>query len=143
MEALRRIAHAADGRGPATAITPSVLRHLGLAEPTDLVTWSGGAAKADIAGLAPLVAAAAARGDEVAGRLVGAAVEALVAHVHALARRKPALADAPVALAGGLVEPGGPLRAAVVASLREDGLGVNGRAGGRGPGRRASGPAAG
>lgn len=126
VEALRRMAHAADGRGPATAITPSVLRHLGLAEPTDLVTWSGGAAKADIAGLAPLVAAAAARGDEVAGRLVGAAVEALVAHVHALARRKPALADAAVALAGGLVEPGGPLRAAVVASLREDGLGVNG-----------------
>lgn len=109
--ALRATAQTHDGRGAATALVRPVLRHTGVVEPEALIAWAAAASKADIAALAPTVLAAAEEGDEVAGHLATRAGAELAMHVVALARRLgPWLDTLPLALAGGLLAPGRPLR---------------------------------
>lgn len=120
MEALRAVVRGEDGRGPATSLRDSVLAHAGVASPGGLVAWAAGAPRARVAELAPLVARAAESGDGVAALIVGEAVHALVAHVSALVAHLAPWDPAPgVALAGGLLDPGGPLRARVRSELRD------------------------
>jgi N-acetylglucosamine kinase-like BadF-type ATPase len=71
-EGLRAIARAHDGRGPATALTDSVLEHVDLADPASLVplVYREGFGVAQIAGLAPLVRQAAQTGDPVAKNIL-------------------------------------------------------------------------
>ena len=60
LAALRAVARAADGRGPQTALTSSVLAHWGLSQPQNLVqyVYQRDTGRAEIAALAPLVEAA-------------------------------------------------------------------------------------
>ena len=113
VSALRAIARAADGRAPPTALTAAVLDHLGLARPRDLPAWAESAAKADIAALAPVAIRTARSGDAAAQTIVRRALDALGDQLSAAIRQLfPSASDTPppVALAGGLIAPDGPLR---------------------------------
>ena len=86
--------------------------------------WSKDAEKSDVAALAPGVLAAAEGGDRAAGEIVARAVVGLVRHARALVDALELPAAPPVALVGGLVEPGGRMRARVEAALGEEGFRV-------------------
>ncbi|MFH1085846.1 MAG: BadF/BadG/BcrA/BcrD ATPase family protein [Chloroflexota bacterium] len=123
MDALHAIVCAADGRGPATALTERVLGHLGLAAPDGLVAWTYGQAFGwqRFAALAPLVSEAASAGDAVALDILNGAAHHLADSALAVVRRLD-LQDEPFDLvlsgsvwqAGELVQ--APLRAAVLAA---------------------------
>ncbi len=120
LRALRASVRAADGRGKETALLTRLLTQLGLLEPDDLVGWSSAAGKSAIAALAPLVIELADAGDGVAAAIVETAVAALLNQVAALlSRLGPWSAPPGLALAGGLIAPGGPLRDRVVAALAD------------------------
>jgi glucosamine kinase len=111
LEALRRVARGAEGRGPSTGMERGILTHLGLATPEALVSWTADAKKADIAALVPLVVAASKDGDGVAVEILVKAVEELDGHVHALLSNLGPWSTPPrVAFTGGLLGPKGPLR---------------------------------
>jgi N-acetylglucosamine kinase-like BadF-type ATPase len=78
--ALRAVARAADGRGPATALTSRVLDHFGVARPADLVTevYDRQLRHHALAQLARLVQLARDEGDEVATQILEAAAHELV-----------------------------------------------------------------
>jgi len=112
LEALKRVARQADGRAPETALRAAILSRLGLETIDDLVQWAGGASRAEVAALVPLVAGASAAGDAVAGEILVRAVEELEDHVLAILENLGPWERPPgIALAGGLITPGGPLRA--------------------------------
>jgi glucosamine kinase len=125
LEGLRAVARARDGRGPATELTRLLLAATGVEDPEALIPWASRASKGDIAALASVVAEAAS-GDDVAGRLLVAAAVALAVQATTLADRLgPWKAESPpVALAGGLLSPGGPLRDRVESLLSDAGLSV-------------------
>ena len=123
-----------EGRGPGTALSHELSQALGVPSPAGFLSWTEEAGKGMVAALAPLVVRMAQEGDEVARGLVEGAVAALVAHVEALmpdpdpgragqgsgaTRHRP-----PVALAGGLLSTGGPLRDAILAILATRGFPV-------------------
>lgn len=111
VDALRRVVRQADGRAPRTRLRVAVLDFLGLEGAESLVRWAGGASKADVAGLAPVVAAAAAAGDGVAAEILEGATDELEGHVLAILENLgPWHEPPPVALAGGLLRPGRVLR---------------------------------
>jgi glucosamine kinase len=125
LRALRAVVRAADGRGPPTELRDRLLGEIGLDAPEALIRWAAGAGKASVARLAPTVCGVANAGDEVAAAIVTGAVESLKAHVVALRQRLgPWRATPRLALAGGLLAPGGPLREAVVASTASFGCAV-------------------
>ena len=110
--ALSVVAAAADGREPETALTGAVLTSLGLQDTTQLIPWAASATPAMLATLAPVVLTVAAGGDQRANSIVSLAVEELALHVRALARRlfTDERASVPLALSGGLLTMGSPLR---------------------------------
>jgi len=117
-EALSRVTRHADGRAPATDLLHRVLEHLQLDRVDDLVAWVNDAKRSEVASLAPLVVETARSGDEVAGEMVLRATQELEGHVLAvLENLGPWAAPPPVALCGGLLQPGGPLRRAVEEAL--------------------------
>ncbi|HEY3290042.1 MAG TPA: BadF/BadG/BcrA/BcrD ATPase family protein [Anaerolineae bacterium] len=78
-EALRHVARAADGRGPATQLTPAILAHWNLSTPLDLVThlYKADVQPADIASLAKVVIDCAAQGDALALQIARAGADEL------------------------------------------------------------------
>jgi N-acetylglucosamine kinase-like BadF-type ATPase len=120
--ALRAVAQAADGRGPATALTGRLLHELQAAEPARLIeaVYGGGADRHLLAGLAPAVLETADRDDAVARQLVDAAATDLACQVDAVVqslgidRHSFALA-----LGGGLLVNSERLRTTVQAHLSE------------------------
>lgn len=119
LAALRAAVRAHDGRGPGTALLEIVLEHAGVSDCDELIPWAGAAGKAGIAGLAPRVVEAAAAGDEVALTIIEDAAAELALHVRTLHDRGAPWPERPVlALAGGLLVPGRPLRDAVLAAVR-------------------------
>jgi glucosamine kinase len=121
VEALRRVAMNADGRGPATGLRGVILAHLDLSVIDDLVHWSASVPRAQVAALAPVVAAAAASGDTVAREILDHAVEELERHVITILEHLGPWRTAPtVALGGGLLRPGRALRASLEAALARD-----------------------
>lgn len=132
--ALKEATWQADGRAPRTGLGDAVLEALGLADASDLIPWAASATKREVAALAPVVtggaSGAAARGDPAAGDPAAAAILAraaadLDAHVAALvARLAPWSRPPAVALTGGLLQPGGPLRAPLEEALARRGLGL-------------------
>jgi N-acetylglucosamine kinase-like BadF-type ATPase len=114
--ALVAVGRARDGRGPATALTER-LRSPAAPDLDGLVRWSSSAEPGEIAALAPLVLAEAKAGDPVAAAIVDTAAEELAAHVRALTGHFPGAGRIPVALAGGNLEPGRPLRDPVLTRL--------------------------
>lgn len=117
--ALTAVGKAADGRGPATALSAAVARHVGADSLDALVHWSGSATPGAVAALAQVTQQVARDGDAVALSLVRAAAEELVLHLLALLQRFPTEAVVPFALAGGIFTPGFPVRDAVLASIAE------------------------
>jgi len=118
--ALSAVAQASDGRAPPTALTGALEQVAAVEGENALLQWARQASREVVADLARVVQAAAARGDDVAQRLVGQAAEALAAHVRALRPHFPDDAPVTVALAGGLLRPDSPVRAATVRLLQGD-----------------------
>jgi glucosamine kinase len=110
--ALSVVAASSDGREPETALTGAILTALELNEVQQLIPWAAKATPAMLATLAPVVLTVAAGGDQRANSIVSLAVEELALHVRALARRlfTDERASVPLALSGGLLNPGSPLR---------------------------------
>ncbi|MGD2217950.1 MAG: BadF/BadG/BcrA/BcrD ATPase family protein [Gemmatimonadales bacterium] len=120
LHGLRAALRAADGRGSETELLARFAAQLGAAEPQGLVTWAANAGRPEIAGLAPLVCDLARAGDGVAAQIVDAALASLAGHVAALlARLGPWTAPPGLALGGGLLCAGGPLRDAMIAIVAD------------------------
>lgn len=127
LQGLRVAVRALEGRGPGSALASILPAAVGADDPEGVFRWVTMAEKGEVAALAPRVIAAAdpvARGlaaDPVAQGLVGEAVDALEAHITGFLE----LVDPPpatVALHGGLVAPGGPLRSRLEEVVKELGL---------------------
>ena len=78
-EALRHVARAADGRGPATLLTERVLAHWSLRTPYDLINrvYQADVTPSDIAALAKVVVDCAAEGDAIALQIARAGADEL------------------------------------------------------------------
>lgn len=124
VRALRAVLRAEDGRGPETDLRDLLLRETGVAEPGELVRAAAGPGKGPVSALAGAVVQAAAEGDPVAREIVDGAVGELADHVRAAQRRLAGGEPLSVALAGGLLAPGRPLRPRVEARLEDLGHAV-------------------
>jgi N-acetylglucosamine kinase-like BadF-type ATPase len=130
LRGLRAAIRGEEGRAPATRLGPPLMRAVGVNRFEELIGWSRGVRKAEVAGLAPIVLETAEDGDEVAAAVVGQAVEGLLAHVAALSRTfstESGERGVGVALGGGLLDPGAPMRDRVAAGVRSRGLEVESR----------------
>lgn len=87
--ALRAVARAADGRGPATRLTAKVLEHFGVAEPAELIreVYDRQMRHHTLAKVARQVAAARDEGDEVATQILEQAAHELVSAARSVASR--------------------------------------------------------
>ena len=118
--ALSIVTAATDGREPATSLVGAILTAAELDEVEALIPWAAAATTSQIASLATVVVASAEGGDLRANALLGLAAEELVLHVRTLARALfvDERASVQVALGGGLLEPGSPLRKRVEHRLK-------------------------
>lgn len=118
--ALSVVTAASDGREPPTALTGAILTACEVDDVQALIPWAARATPALLATLAPAVLQVAGTGDLRANALLSMAVEELVVHVRALARQLfvDERAAIPVALAGGLLTRGAPLRRRLEHRLR-------------------------
>ncbi len=106
LAALRSVAAAADGRGPATILTEHLLAALSIGQPQQLVPAVHGCDldRAALATLAPHVVAAAEAGDAEAGKIVTAAAAELALMVASVAQQlELPPREFPLALAGGVL----------------------------------------
>src|SRR5688572_6284903 len=107
-----------DGRGENGGFMPAVLARTGVQSEEGLVRWAAGAGKGDVAALAPIVFDAAQRGSLSAQDAIEDAAAEIAMHVAALYDRLGPWDEPPaVALAGGLIEPGRPMREAVLREI--------------------------
>jgi len=129
--ALSVVTASADGREPTTALLGAILTACEVNDPDQLIAWASSATPAQFAALAPVVARVADSGDARAGALVTLACEELVLHVRTLARSLfgDERAACPVALAGGLIGPGRPMRKRLEKRLKSAVPGVQPHAG--------------
>jgi N-acetylglucosamine kinase-like BadF-type ATPase len=103
--ALAAVMREADGRGPATLLTPAVLEHFHVDRPSDLVhlVYARDASLAGIAAVAPLVDRARDSGDEVAAIILGRAADELSLAAGSVVRRLGMEGEAfPFLLSGGI-----------------------------------------
>jgi N-acetylglucosamine kinase-like BadF-type ATPase len=103
--ALASVVRQFDGRGPATRLTALVLRHMGLASPTELIheIYYRDLHRRAIAGLAALVNQAALEGDAVAAQILVRAGTELASAASSVIARLGMRGDAfPTILAGGI-----------------------------------------
>lgn len=103
--ALAAVMHQADGRGPATSLTPRVLAHFEVPDPQALVheVYYRDPRRRRVAALGPAVQAAVAEGDPIARQIVTEGAEALVAAARSVATRLEMRGVAfPLVLAGGI-----------------------------------------
>jgi N-acetylglucosamine kinase-like BadF-type ATPase len=102
--ALAAVVRQFDGRGPGTQLTELVLRHMGLASPTELIhEVYYRELHRQAAGLAPLVQQATAAGDAVAAQILARAATELSAAAASVITRLGMRGDAfPTILAGGI-----------------------------------------
>jgi N-acetylmuramic acid 6-phosphate etherase len=125
LAALQAVAQAADGRGPATALTGRFLARLGLSQPQELIgaVYRGGLDRTALAALAPVVFEAADAGDTVAVGIVAHGAEQLAATVVAAARQLSLeRAPLPLALAGGVLLASSGYRDKILTALGARGL---------------------
>lgn len=120
---LRAAARAADGRGPATALSDRLLTAYGLTQVEDLIgVVYRGSDRAAIASLAPVILAVAAEGDPVAAEIARTAAGELAAAAAAAARPLGVSEPIPVALAGGLLVSSTSFRTLFLDALTHRGL---------------------
>ena len=123
LAALRRCMREYDGRERGEGWLRLVQEHTGVATAEALVHWAAAASKADIAALAPAVLEAAEQGVVSACEWVDTGGRDIALHAAALYERLKPWPTAPtVALTGGLIAPGRPLRAAAVREIDKLGL---------------------
>jgi glucosamine kinase len=128
VEALRRVTRHADGRAPETELGSRVLDRLGLDRVDELVGWVREAERSEVAALAPVVVETAGLGDGVAEEIVHRAVQELERHVVTMRETLGPWSTTPsVALGGGLLHPGGPLRDRLEEALARRGVRPLGR----------------
>ena len=110
--ALGIVAASSDGREPPTALLFPILAATQCEDIQDLIPWAATADARAFASLAPVIFSTAAAGDPRANALLTLAAEELVLHVRALARQlfTDERAAVTVALSGGLMDRGSPLR---------------------------------
>jgi glucosamine kinase len=110
--ALGIVAASSDGREPPTALLFPILAATQCEDVQDLIPWAVAADARAFASLVPVVFSTAAAGDARASALLTLAAEELVLHVRALSRQlfTDERAAVAVALSGGLMEHGSPLR---------------------------------
>jgi N-acetylglucosamine kinase-like BadF-type ATPase len=116
---LKAVADAEDGVGAPTRLTPTLLNHLGLSEPREMIEWVyRDYTWARFATLAPLVVQCAQQGDAVSNQILDAAAGAILYAAQAVARRL-GLEGAlfPCVFAGGNLTPG-PLADRLAAGLK-------------------------
>ncbi len=124
IDALHAVAQACDKRAPRTELKDVFLGLLGLSQPEELVPWAESATKADIAALAPHVARLGRDGDGAARGVVERALGELRRQLWAVINTLSPWSEPPlVALTGGLIVPGGPLRRGMEGVV----MGVGGR----------------
>lgn len=116
-QALQALSRAHDGRGPATTLGERFAPALRLASHDDLVRWSVAAAPGEVAALAALVQDAASAGDPVAGQILDDAAGELAGLIRALTTSN---AGVEVALVGGLLRVGQPLRDRLTARVETE-----------------------
>jgi glucosamine kinase len=111
-KALSVVTAASDGREPETSLIGAILTFTEQDSVEGLIPWASTATPAMLATLAPTVLATAAMGDLRANAIVSMAIEELIVHVRALARRSfvDERAAIEVALAGGLLTRGSLMR---------------------------------
>jgi len=119
VRALRLATQAADGRAQAPTLLQAVLQHWSLPDPALLIRYVHDPARtpAEVAGLATVVLALAAKGDAAARGVVDDAARELARHVDTVVCTLR-LQRAPLAIGGGLL--GGHLRRALLAALRSE-----------------------
>jgi N-acetylglucosamine kinase-like BadF-type ATPase len=103
--ALRAIVREADGRGPATMLTPRVLAHFGAAKPEELLqtVYHGDFKPAEVAALATHVQHARDAGDAVASAILDRGAQELVAAAASVTKQLDLGADAfAFVLSGGM-----------------------------------------
>jgi len=123
LQGLRAVALARDGRAPVTVLTSLIPAELGLPDPEALIPWIAEATKRDLAALAPLILDAAADRDPQAQAIRESALEELRRHLEVVRQAwEPWGPPVPLALAGGLVKEGGPLRSWAEPLVRELGF---------------------
>jgi len=122
---LRAAAQAVDGRAPATLLLPTILQHLDLKRPEQLIpaVYQPEPDRPAIAGLAQLVLKTAEAGDAAAAEIVGQAARDLAAMVAAVARKLDfAPRPFPLALAGSALLGSGMLQSGLMTELTNLGL---------------------
>ena len=108
-----------DGRGENAGFMRAVLKQTGVNTEEGLVRWAAAASKADIAACAPIIFDAAARGSLSAQDAIEDAAAEIAMHVAALYDRLgPWDLPPAVALSGGLVAPGRPMREPVLREIQ-------------------------
>lgn len=119
-KALSIVSAASDGRESPTALTGAVLTAAEVNEVSELIPWAANADREQIASLARVVFSVADSGDLRANALISLAVEELMLHVRSLAQQLfgDERAAVQVALAGGLMKKGTPLRKRLEHRLR-------------------------
>jgi glucosamine kinase len=102
-QALRAVVREADGRGPATSLTPLVLEFFGVTRPEQLVreVYRHYLKPSDIARCASLVEQARAAADPVAVHITSVAADELAAAVRSVVRQLELTEAFPVVMAGG------------------------------------------
>jgi N-acetylglucosamine kinase-like BadF-type ATPase len=118
-DAIAAVGRALDGRGPRTELTTRLTEAAAIGRPEELVPWARGTTPRAIAALARVVAETAETGDAIAAGLVADAAADLAAHVGALLPQLRAVSPVPVALNGGLLQPGSAVRTALLGLLRQ------------------------
>ena len=111
-KALGIVAASSDGREPPTALLFPILAATQCEDVQDLIPWAAAGDARTFASLVPVVFSTASAGDPRANALLTLAAEELVLHVRALARQlfTDERAAVAVALSGGLMDRGSPLR---------------------------------
>ncbi len=119
-QALRAVVRAADGRGPATRLTPLILAHYHVTRPDELVReiYYGGTRPSTIAALSREVQAAAAEGDPIAEHIIDTGAKELASAASSVARQL-GVERPDVILSGGTLHGVGRLRAGVIDQLME------------------------
>ena len=118
--ALRAVGRAGDGRAHQTGLAERLLEATGTHSIEELSQWARAAEHTAVAGLAPNVLEAAETGDLGARDLVQQAAIDLAHHVAALLPAFTGESRVPLALSGGLIRAGSPVRELLVEIIRHD-----------------------
>lgn len=127
LAALRAVARAADGRGPATALTQALLERWSLDRPQDLIAhvYRPPLPRTEIAGLTEIVVDIAERSDQVAHELLWAAGEELAQAARAVASQLAPPRPTPCALAGSVILHAGVIRRSFQQAAAAQGLSLS------------------